>query len=34
MDFHSSITGQNHSLNPQGIAFGATYRFGPQGTRF
>jgi len=34
MDFHSSITGQNHSLNPRGIAFGATYRFGPQGTRF
>jgi opacity protein-like surface antigen len=33
-DFHSSISGQNHTLNPQGISFGATYRFGPQGTRF
>ncbi len=34
MDFHSSITNQNHTLNPRGIAFGATYRFGRQGTRF
>jgi opacity protein-like surface antigen len=34
MDFHSSITGENHTLNPRGIAFGATYRFGRQGTRF
>jgi hypothetical protein len=33
-DFHSSISGQNHTLNPRGISFGATYRFGPQGTRF
>ncbi len=28
------ITGQNHTLNPRGIAFGATYRFGEAGTRF
>jgi len=34
MDFHSSITNQNHTLNPRGIAFGATYRFGQAGTRF
>ena len=34
MDFHSSITNQNHTLNPRGIAFGATYRFGASGTRF
>ena len=33
-DFHSSITGQKHTLNPRGIAFGATYRFGAAGTTF
>ena len=33
-NFHSSITNQNHTLNPRGIAFGETYRFGPSGTRF
>lgn len=33
-DFHSSITNQNHSLNPRGFTFGATYRFGPSGSRF
>ena len=27
-------TGQNHTLNPRGIAFGATYRFGEAGTTF
>lgn len=32
--FHSSVTNQNHTLNPQGITFGETYRFGPSGTRF
>ena len=34
MNFHSSITNQNHTLNPRGIAFGPTYRFGASGTRF
>jgi opacity protein-like surface antigen len=33
-DFHSSVTNQNHALNPRGITFGETYRFGPSGTRF
>lgn len=33
-NFHSTISNQNHTLNPRGISFGATYRFGPQGTRF
>jgi hypothetical protein len=33
-NFHSSITNQYHTLNPRGIAFGETYRFGPSGTRF
>jgi hypothetical protein len=28
------ITGKDHTLNPRGIAFGATYRFGDSGTRF
>jgi len=32
--FHSSVTGQNHTLNPRGITFGETYRFGSAGTRF
>jgi len=27
-------TGLNHTLNPRGITFGETYRFGPSGTRF
>jgi len=34
MDFHSSITNQNHTLNPRGVTFGATYRFGEAGSRF
>jgi opacity protein-like surface antigen len=34
MNFHSSVTNQNHTLNPRGITFGLTYRFGPSGTRF
>src|SRR5580704_9132365 len=33
-NFHSSVTNQNHTLNPRGIAFGETYRFGPAGSRF
>ena len=33
-DFHSSVSNQNHTLNPRGISFGETYRFGPSGTRF
>jgi hypothetical protein len=33
-NFHSSISNQNHTLNPRGISFGATYRFGASGTRF
>ena len=33
-DFHSSVTGLSHSLNPRGFTFGETYRFGPSGTRF
>ncbi|WP_348260945.1 hypothetical protein P8935_14145 [Telmatobacter sp. DSM 110680] len=33
-NFHSSITNQNHSLNPRGFTFGETYRFGQSGTRF
>jgi opacity protein-like surface antigen len=33
-NFHSSISGQVHTLNPRGVSFGATYRFGAQGTRF
>jgi hypothetical protein len=32
--FHSSITNQNHTLNPRGVSFGETYRFGSAGTRF
>lgn len=33
-NFHSSVTGQNHSLNPRGFVFGETYRFGASGSRF
>ena len=33
-DFHSSISHQNHTLNPRGFSFGETYRFGDAGTRF
>lgn len=33
-NFHSSITGQNHSLNPRGFTFGETYRFGANGSQF
>lgn len=32
--FHSSGTNLNHTLNPRGIAFGETFRFGESGTRF
>jgi opacity protein-like surface antigen len=28
------ITKQLHTLNPRGISFGATYRFGASGTHF
>ena len=33
-NFHSPTANQNHTLNPRGIAFGETYRFGATGTRF
>lgn len=34
-NFHSSITNDsNHSLNPRGITFGETFRFGRSGSRF
>jgi opacity protein-like surface antigen len=33
-DFYSDISKQHHTLNPRGISFGATYRFGAAGTRF
>ena len=33
-NFHSSITNQNHSLNPRGFTFGETFRFGPTGSKF
>jgi hypothetical protein len=33
-DFHSSITNTHPALNPRGIIFGMTYRFGPSGSRF
>ncbi len=33
-NFHDVITNKNHTLNPRGISFGATYRFGPSGTQF
>ncbi len=33
MDFRGP-NGEYNTLNPRGIAFGATYRFGKQGTRF
>ncbi len=33
-DFHSSVTGQFHTLNPRGFVFGETYRFGPTGSRY
>ena len=31
---HSGITSQNNTLNPAGITFGETFRFGPSGSRF
>lgn len=31
---HSSITNQNHTLNPRGLTFGETFRFGPSGSSF
>ena len=33
-NFHSSITNQNHTLNPRGFTFGETFRFGPSGSQF
>lgn len=33
-DFHSSVSNQNHTLNPRGITFGETFRFGPTGSTF
>ena len=33
-DFYSDISKQYHTLNPRGIAFGATYRFGAAGASF
>jgi|HubBroStandDraft_6_1064221.scaffolds.fasta_scaffold23918_5 opacity protein-like surface antigen len=33
-NFYSSISKEYHTLNPRGITFGATYRFGAAGTRF
>jgi opacity protein-like surface antigen len=33
-NFHSSVTGQNHTLNPRGFIFGETWRFGPNGSKF
>ena len=33
-DFFSSQSGKYHTLNPRGIAFGATYRFGAAGASF
>lgn len=33
-NFHSSITGKNHTLNPNGFTFGETFRFGPTGSQF
>jgi len=33
-DFHSSVTNQYHTLNPRGLTFGGTYRFGPNGSKF
>jgi len=33
-DFHSSVTGDNHTLNPRGFTFGMSYRFGPTGSKF
>lgn len=33
-NFHSTITNENHTLNPRGFVFGESYRFGPSGSRF
>ncbi len=33
-DFYSSISNRKHTLNPRGITFGETYRFGPKGSSF
>lgn len=33
-DFYNGFTKKYHTLNPRGISFGATYRFGAAGTRF
>ena len=32
--FHSFATNQNNALNPRGILFGLSYRFGPYGSKF
>ena len=33
-NFYSGRTNQTHTLNPRGISFGETYRFGASGTSF
>lgn len=33
-NFYSGLSNQHHNLNPRGISFGETYRFGSTGTRF
>jgi hypothetical protein len=33
-NFYSATVGHNNGLNPRGLTFGATYRFGPSGSRF
>jgi opacity protein-like surface antigen len=33
-NFYSSLSGQFHTLNPRGITFGETYRFGRAGARY
>jgi hypothetical protein len=33
-NFHSGITNQNRTLDPRGLAFGETFRFGPSGSHF
>lgn len=33
-NFHSALTGKNPALNPRGIIFGETFRFGPSGSKY
>ena len=33
-NFYSALSNQKNTLNPRGISFGETYRFGKSGTRF